>query len=84
MGYDCVQWSVPIYADLLKWGDGTGPGLVKAYFSRLGWPLMLGSKDRPVFVQKVYEAKQRHLKAMVQQGEIPLRPGKEGGSGSGY
>ncbi len=48
IGYDCVQWSVPIYADLLRWGDGTGQGLIKAYFSRLGWPTMLSTKDRPV------------------------------------
>lgn len=77
LGYDCVQWSPVIYDDLLRWGDGTGPGLIKAYFSRLGWPIMLGSKDRPAFVEKVYEAKIKHLKDMVQKGDIPLRSGEE-------
>lgn len=75
IGYDCVQWSPAVYYDLLRWGDGTGQGLIRAYFSKLGWPLMLGSKDRPAFVEKVYAGKQRQLRTMVQKGEIPLRPG---------
>lgn len=41
----------------------------------LQWPMMMSSRDRPAFVEKVYEAKQRHLKAMVAAGEVPLRKG---------
>lgn len=30
---DCVQWSPVVYNDLLCSGDGTGRGLVMAYFN---------------------------------------------------
>ena len=56
VGYDCVQWTPAIYDDLLRWGDGTGQGLIKAWFSRMGWPMMMSSKDRPAFVEKVWPA----------------------------
>jgi len=32
MGYSCSQWSPHIYYDLLRFGDGTGEGLVRAYY----------------------------------------------------
>lgn len=79
VGYDCIQWNPVIYDDLLRWGDGTGPGLIKAYFSKLGWPTMLSTKDRPAFVEKVYVGKVKALKEMVQAGDIPLRQGTKVG-----
>lgn len=32
LGYSCVTWLPMIYNDLLRLGDGTGPGLIKAYY----------------------------------------------------
>ena len=44
MGYSCSQWSPHIYYDLLRFGDSTGEGLVKAYFEMVGWPIMLANR----------------------------------------
>jgi hypothetical protein len=32
MGYSCSQWSPHIYYDLLRFGDSTGEGLIRAYY----------------------------------------------------
>jgi hypothetical protein len=36
---------------------------------------MLSTSDRPAFMNKVYETKQKYFKQMVDAGEIPLRDG---------
>ncbi len=33
LGLECTCWSAHVYNDLLSQGDGTGEGLVTAYFS---------------------------------------------------
>lgn len=75
LGYGCANWAPAIYNDLLRMGDATGPGLVKTYYEVVGWPIMLPTKERPAFVDKVYNTKVRIFKDMVDKGEIPLRDG---------
>ena len=38
--------------------------------------MMLPSKDRRQFAGKVHEIKKKHLKNMVMDGKLPLRPGQ--------
>ena len=52
MGYECAQFTPPIYNDLLQGGDGTAEGLVTAYFKCMGWPMMLATSDQPLFIKK--------------------------------
>jgi hypothetical protein len=75
VGHTCVNWVPSVYADLLRFGDGTGPGLIKAYYGLMGWPMMLATSDRPAFVENVYTAKRKILKEMIAKGEIPARQG---------
>lgn len=77
MGYSCSQWSPHIYYDLLRFGDSTGPGLVRAYYDMVGWPLMLSTSDRPAFVDKIYGIKQRIFSQIVKSRDLPLREGVE-------
>lgn len=56
-------------------GDATGPGLIRTYYEIMGWPIMLPTRERPAFVDKVYSTKQQFFKEMVTKGEIPLREG---------
>ena len=53
LGYECAQFSPPIYNDLLQGGDGTAEGLVTAYFKCMGWPMMLATSDQGAFTRKV-------------------------------
>jgi hypothetical protein len=73
LGFACTNWSAPVYNDLLSSGDGTGEGLVRAYFSRVGWPTFLPTNEQDLFTRKVHELKQTQLEDMVKQGSIPLR-----------
>lgn len=75
LGYECAQWSPAVYWDLLQRGDGTGPGLVTAYYMMMGWPMLLPSNERGAFVKKVHDTKVRILREMTLRGEVPLRPG---------
>lgn len=77
MGYSCSQWSAPIYYDLLRFGDSSGPGLVKTYYEMVGWPIMLSSADRGDFVEKIYATKERIFHELVRDRDIPLRQGVE-------
>jgi hypothetical protein len=51
LGVDCSKWTAPIYNDLMSQGDGTGEGLVRAYFSRVGWPTFLPTKEEDIFTK---------------------------------
>jgi hypothetical protein len=37
LGWECVQWPVHIYHDLLTTGDGSPETLVRTYFTMMGW-----------------------------------------------
>lgn len=39
LGFDCVRWTPALFADLVRTGDGTGPGLVHTYFNTVGYPV---------------------------------------------
>jgi hypothetical protein len=54
-------------------GDGTGEGLVRAYFSRVGWPTFLPTKEEDIFTRKVHELKQVQLKKLIQKRKVPPR-----------
>lgn len=36
LGFECTSWTVQVYNDLLAQGNGTGEGLVAAYFNTVG------------------------------------------------
>eukprot|EP00798_Chlamydomonas_sp_ICE-L_P009803 gene9803-7693_t len=48
----CIDFTVPLYNDLLSAGDGTAEGLLTAYFKTVGWPEMLPTADQPLFLMK--------------------------------
>ncbi|KAI8469587.1 MAG: hypothetical protein J3K34DRAFT_423281 [Monoraphidium minutum] len=73
LGLDCANWSAPLYNDLMSHSDGTGEGLVSAYYSRIGWPLTVGKGEEGVFAHKVHDLKQQHLRRMLRGGQLPLR-----------
>ncbi|KAG2497431.1 hypothetical protein HYH03_004586 [Edaphochlamys debaryana] len=73
IGMDCVSWSGPVYNDLLGASDGTGEGLVAAYYQTVGWPVMLSTSDRPGFVRRVHAIKQEKLGALLRGDRVPLR-----------
>ena len=75
LSHSCVNWTPPIYYDLLRLGDGTGEGMVKTYYEMTGWPMMLPTKERAIFATKVHNKKCEIMAKMATRGEIPLRPG---------
>jgi hypothetical protein len=42
----------PQFNDLMSHSDGTGEGLVAAYFGRIGWPLSVGKGEGHIFASK--------------------------------
>jgi hypothetical protein len=56
-------------------GDGTGEGLVRVYYSCVGWPTFLPTNEQDVFAAKVYQLKQQQMKKLIAEGAIPLRDG---------
>lgn len=75
LGMDCANWTPAIYHDLLSKGDGTGEGLVRAYYNCVGWPTFLPSNEQEAFAGKVYSIKQQQMKLLIKQASIPLRDG---------
>ncbi|MEW5310238.1 MAG: hypothetical protein WDW38_002055 [Sanguina aurantia] len=72
---DCVQWTPVVYNDLLCSGDGTGRGLVMAYFNTVGWPLSTATSERGTFAEKILQAKQKAFLKLIEKDGIPLRLG---------
>lgn len=75
IGHDCTNWTPAVFYDLMRLGDGTGEGVIAAYYSIRGWPVMLASSERGAFLKKVHAMKVRILREMAKKGEVPLRPG---------
>lgn len=75
LGYDCATWTPAIYHDLLRAADGTGEGMLKAYFDMVGWPQFLPTSERQLFCGKVYALKTKHLADIIQEGGLRVRPG---------
>ncbi|KAL4437025.1 hypothetical protein ABPG75_004164 [Micractinium tetrahymenae] len=75
IGHDCTNWTPAVFYDLMRLGDGTGEGVIAAYYQIRGWPMMLASSERGAFLKKVHAMKVRILREMAKKGEIPLRPG---------
>ncbi|KAF5832590.1 hypothetical protein DUNSADRAFT_11462 [Dunaliella salina] len=73
LGFECVNWPVHVYNDLLGRGDGTPEGFIAAYFEMMGWPEMMATSDRARFLTKVHEAKQEEMFKMLRSGQVPLR-----------
>lgn len=74
IGMDCVTWTPPIYNDLLGCCDGTGEGLITAYYTTVGWPVMLATSERGAFVRKVHGIKEKELVKLLNKDGVPLRP----------
>ncbi|EFJ52558.1 hypothetical protein VOLCADRAFT_86777 [Volvox carteri f. nagariensis] len=74
IGMDCVQWAPAVYNDLLGCSDGTGEGLITAYYTTVGWPVMLATSERPAFVRKVHSLKEGQLAKLLAADRVPLRP----------
>ncbi|EFN59021.1 hypothetical protein CHLNCDRAFT_137701 [Chlorella variabilis] len=75
IGHDCTNWNAAIFYDLMRLGDGTGEGVIAAYYGIRGWPMMLASSERGAFLKKVHAIKVRILREMTAKGEVPVRPG---------
>ncbi|GIL94884.1 hypothetical protein Vretimale_970 [Volvox reticuliferus] len=73
IGMDCVQWGPAIYNDLLGCSDGTGEGLITAYYTTVGWPVMVATSERDAFVRKVHLIKERELAKLLAADRVPLR-----------
>lgn len=75
IGHDCTNWTPAVFYDLMRLGDGTGEGVIAAYYQIRGWPMMLASSERGAFLKKIHAIKVRILREMARKGEVPLRPG---------
>ncbi|KAI7835411.1 hypothetical protein COHA_010685 [Chlorella ohadii] len=75
IGHDCTNWSPAVFYDLMRLGDGTGEGVIAAYYNIRGWPMMLASSERGAFLKNVHNMKVRILREMAAKGEVPLRQG---------
>lgn len=75
LGHDCTNWTPAVFYDLMRLGDGSGEGVIAAYYGIRGWPMMLPSKDRGAFLKNVHNIKVRILREMAAKGEIPVREG---------
>lgn len=75
LGLECADWSPQIYHDLQRSGDGTAEGMLATFFDKIGWPMAVATDERAAFMSSVHKLKDKMLRKMVQQGELPLRPG---------
>lgn len=66
-----VQWSVEEYGRLLSVAGGKER--LAQYFERQGWPEQ--ARDRQAFIQEVHRLKTDLYMRIIEQGELPLRPG---------
>ena len=73
LGVDCSNWTAPVYNDLMSQGDGTGEGMVRTFFSRVGWPTFLPTKEEDLFTRKVHQLKQEQLKKLIKKRKVPPR-----------
>jgi len=73
LGVDCSNWTAPVYNHLMSQGDGTGEGMVRTFFSRVGWPTFLPTKEEDLFTRKVHQLKQEQLKKLIQKRKVPPR-----------
>ncbi|KAG1654905.1 hypothetical protein FOA52_003147 [Chlamydomonas sp. UWO 241] len=73
LGYECAQFTPPIYNDLLQSGDGTAEGMVKAYFNCMGWPEFIPTTERDLFTRKICELKCTMMTRMLKKDEVKLR-----------
>ncbi|GLI60984.1 hypothetical protein VaNZ11_003241 [Volvox africanus] len=73
IGMDCVQWGPAVYNDLLGCSDGTGEGLITAYYTTVGWPVMIATSERGAFVRKVHLIKEGELAKLLAADGVPLR-----------
>ena len=51
--------SLQVFYDLMRLGDGTGEGVIAAFYAIRGWPHMLPSSERGAFLRNVHSLKVR-------------------------
>lgn len=70
LGYD-IEWDIELYGTLLKVAGGKER--MEVYFKAVGWPA--GTRDRNVLLQELHRIKTDAFRAIVESGELQLRPG---------
>jgi HAD superfamily hydrolase (TIGR01509 family) len=66
-----VTWDVPCYGELLKVAGGKER--MRHFFDRAGWPD--GIADRDAFIRAIHQHKTDEFMAIIESGQLPLRPG---------
>jgi HAD superfamily hydrolase (TIGR01509 family) len=66
-----AEWSVEVYAELLKVAGGKER--MRHYFELYGWPDIV--EDRDAFILDLHKLKTRLFMEIIESGELALRPG---------
>ena len=66
-----IQWSVELYADLLKVAGGKER--MRHYFDTHQWPP--GVEDRDQFIKNLHRDKTELFMRIIESGQLPVRPG---------
>ena len=66
-----VQWSVELYAELLKVAGGKER--MRHYFDMHQWPQQVGDKDQ--FIKELHLDKTELFMRVIESGQLPVRPG---------
>ncbi len=56
--------------------DGTALGMLRLYFETVGWPSLLPKNEHQAFAGQILKQKDKALKKLLQNGEVPLRRGE--------
>lgn len=69
-----IDWDPALYGDLLK--TGGGKERMTAYWDRIGWPVGFPSHEsQRALVKQLHARKTQLFMDLVEQGNVPLRPG---------
>ena len=66
-----IEWSVELYAELLKVAGGKER--MRHYFNTYEWPL--GVDDRDQFIKELHLDKTKLFMKIIESGQLPVRPG---------
>ena len=66
-----VEWSVPVYGELLRIGGGKER--MRTYFDEAGWPVP--DDERDDLIARLHKLKTDLFMEIIESGELPVRPG---------
>ena len=66
-----VEWSVPVYGELLRIGGGKER--MRTYFDEAGWPV--SNDERGDLIARLHQLKTDLFMEVIESGELPVRPG---------